>query len=149
MSAAFRTVAAGLVSRIGAQLTYLSTCRTFLGTLDDLGEGGPFDQAPSVYAIFDGMEPMTDLEGFGETAHQANYTLAVVAKSLEGRTDVGEGDTHSAHDIIEDLLAAVSEHNLGITGFSGVAIGSVRPHRITSLTAIYAVQVSAIITITK
>lgn len=149
MPITFRTVASGLVSRLTAQLTYLNTCRFYAGEVEDLGSGQPFDQAPAAFVIFDGMDPIEDMESFDSLLYRARYGVVIVAKSVDGRTDVAEGDTYSAHRMIEDVFAAVSEHNLGLTGFDGLAPGSVRRIKITSNAAIYVVELVGNVAITK
>lgn len=150
MTATFRTVASGLVTRIDGQLTYLNTCRFYAGEIEEVdGAVQAFDQAPAVYVIFDGMEPLTEDEGFGEYVYRARYGAVVVAKTMGGAETKAESDTYSAHAIIEDLFEAVPGNNLGLTGFSGLTPGVVRRVKITPRAAIYVVEFTGLVQLAK
>lgn len=145
----FRSVASALVTHLDAALTYLTTCRLYAGEVEDIGNGQPFDAAPACFVIFDGMDAQPEFDTFDAYTYLARYGVVVVAASLGGRTAVEESDTHSAHDIIEDVLAAIPNDDLDLTDFAGLTPGSVRRVKITSTLAVYVVEFTGYVSVAK
>lgn len=150
MAATFRTIASGLVTRLAASMTYLNTCRQYAGEIEDVESLVlALDVAPAVFVVFEGMEPDADAEGLADRVYTARYGVVVVAKTMGGAITKAESDTYSAHRMVQDVMDYGADHNLGITGFSGLACGSVRRVKITSAGAVYAVELYGQVVITK
>jgi len=144
--ATFRTIGKAIVERQQTELTYLETCRTYAGEIDDITTGIPF-VAPASFTIFEGMERTTvTLEAFGQNAFQVRYTVIVVARTLEGKDDVAEDAEFSAHRMIEDTVVALTSTNLGLEDFEGLTFERARRIRIVPTEAIYALDFSGIVT---
>ena len=139
---AFRTIAHAIVARLVDQITYLKTCRFYGGEVEDVLAGMPFE-TPAAFVMFDVESPVD--ESFDSLARRASYLVVLAARSVEGRTVTTEDGAYSAHQIIEDTVAALINDDLGLDEFSGLTLGAIRRYRITTTQAIYTIEVSAVV----
>lgn len=139
----FRSVAAGMVTRLTDQLDYLRTCRFYAGEESDLTEVAPPYESPACFVLFERLEMPGEMQVLsGTTAARAVYAAVIVAKTTGGRSAAAEDDEHSAHAIIEDVISVLVGDDLSLAGFTGLVPGAVRRAKVTPTKAVYVAEFS-------
>lgn len=143
----FASIEAALVTRLDAALSYLAKCASYAGQIEDVNDGLPVE-APGCYVMFDGFIRDGAMSDHRQHGGSADFSVVVVADSYVGGTQSRTGE-HGAYEMIDDVIAAIDDHALGLTDFSGCYLTGVEMIRVNKLRSVYRVRFSTLLTISR
>lgn len=143
----FAQIEAALVTHIEDSLSYLEDCSSYAGQIEDASNGLPVT-APACFVMFDGFIRDGSQSDRREHIGSCDFSIVIVADSYVGGSQHRTGE-HGAYEMIDDVIAAVDDHSLGITGFSGCSLAGVEMVLVNKLRAIYRVRFNTTLSITR
>jgi phage gp37-like protein len=107
----FETIENSLLTRLGAELTYLKTLETYAGQLEDEIEKLPL-LFPAVFVVYKGSGfEWVDGALYNETVE---FTVLAAAKNLKSPEAARKDPSTGAYKLVKDVLAALTNQNLAL-----------------------------------
>lgn len=113
MTATITAIENAIIDELTAQLTYLKTCKSLgegmVGEIKDLTI-----QYPAVYVVYERGE--YSRETIQTQDKKMIFGVIVMAKNYRGDVAArqGQGDTKGAYDLLEHVLAELTDNDLGL-----------------------------------
>lgn len=147
----FREVAAAIVTALTDDLAYLKTVRLFIGSAEEIADRAGAFETPAAFVLWDGMLPFEGegAESFSDRVYEARYSVVCIARGLGGRLAHAEEETYSAHQIVEDVHAALSDSGLGLEDFDTLVPGAVARVRVSPTETAYTVGFSCLVSLAR
>lgn len=146
----FATIEAALVTRLQTALTYVEdrNIASYAGQIEDANNGLPVE-APAALVMFENFS--TSPEDSSRHGHrgQAQFSVIVIGDSYAGGTVARTSTTNGAYKLCDDVVAALDDNSLSISGFIGVTFAGIEMVSVTKIRAIYKVKFNAILEVSR
>lgn len=143
----FAQIEAAIVTRLEAQMDYLAKCASYAGEIEQANDGLPIE-APACFVLFDGYTRDSDASDTRQHIGTVDFSVLVAGNSYTGGTDNRTAE-HGAYAIIQDVITALDDHALGLTGFFGLTLSRIERLRVDKLRAMYVVRFTGTLVVSR